>query len=608
MGLVRITVNVNPAVAVKITAIVATILTIFFQDLMLVFTDALRNGTASYVLTIPFIFAYLAYRKRKMLGAVVPLSGKAQSRNIRHLASIAGILLTTTAVLLYWYGSYTFTPLGYHMFALPLFAVGLCLFLFNAQTLRQLVFPVAFLFFLVPPPSQIVSILGVIIFATFIAYIARNGLWRKIALLIIGIPIIFLLNTVRLTTMLLIGDYYNNDLALQMFRLLGDWILLFVGTLLLLIISERTFKTHIFAKPTKKCLQCNPKPLRDQDHCRGCGRILRPATAKLRKSDIAKLAAIFLVASLLLTIHIPVFTLTQGAPIIAINTPSGQQFSAQILPQTDQYALTFLYRNIESEAQAKLDLSLVYLYTPLNQSSEPIWASVEIAPTQSYLHPWETDLVAPKVSQIDLQDIQLTQNPQIISRYFVFNYAATNKTQAVLYWFDTTAFMVNLTSQEKHVKISLIAYPQSIDQSALAKVELQLVTLATAIANYWQQIKTWSQITLFISQNGITLSTATAISLCLTIIYYEVETGKRRKASIVATGKLASPSREIVKAVQETKKPATLENVSATLRKTVAQRMTTKQLEQRLGELEKGGIIRSSVYSRNDEPVQTWKT
>lgn len=608
MGLVRITVNVNPTVAVRIVAIVAAILTIFFQDLMLVFTHALQNGTASYVLTIPFIFAYLVYRKRKMLGAVVPLSGQAQPRNIRYLASIAGILLTTTAVLLYWYGSYTFTQLEYHMFALPLFAAGLCLFLFNTQTLRQLIFPVAFLFFLVPPPSQIVSILGVIIFATFIAYIGRNGLWRKIALLIIGIPIIYLLNIVRLTTRLLIGDYNNNDLALQTFRLLGDWILLFVGTLLLLIISERTFKTHTFAKPTKKCLQCNSKPLRDQDYCRGCGRILRPATAKLHKSDIPKLAAIILVAGLLLTIHIPVFALTQVPPIVAINTPSGQQVSAQILPQTDQYALTFLYRDTESEAQAKLDMSLVYLYTPLNQSNEPIWALVEIAPTQSSLHPWETDLVAPKVRQIDLQDIQLTQNPQIISRYFVFNYAATNKTQAVLYWFDTTAFMINLTSQEKHVKISLIAYPQSIDESALAKVELQLVTLATAIANYWQQIKTWSQITLFISQNGITLSTATAITLCLTIIYHEVETRKRRKASIIATGKLASPSREIVKAVQETKKPATLENVSATLRKTVAHRITTEQLEQRLGELEKNGIIRSSVYSRNDEPVQTWKT
>jgi exosortase/archaeosortase family protein len=607
MGLVRITVNLYPVVAVKIAAIVGAILTIFFQDLMLVFTDALRNGIASYVLTIPFIFAYLVYRKRKMLGAVVPLCSKAQPRNIRQLASIAGILLTTTAVLLYWCGSYTFTPLEYHMFALPLFAAGLCLFLFNPQTLRQLLFPVAFLFFLVPSPSQIVSILGVIMFATFITYMARNGLWRKIALLIFGIPIILLLNIVRLTTMLLIGDYYNN-LALQMFRLLGDWILLFAGTLLLLIISERTFKTHIFAKPTEKCLQCNPKPLRDQDYCRGCGRMLQPATAKLLKSDLAKLVAIILVASLLLTIHIPVFTLTQGPPIVAINAPSGQQVSAQILPQTDQYALTFLYRNIESEAQAKLDMSLVYLYTPLNQSSGPILASVEIAPTQLYLHPWETDLVAPKVSQIELRNIQLTQNPQIISRYFVFNYAAANQTQAVLYWFDTTVFMLNLTSQEKHVKISLIAYPQSIDESTLATVELQLVTLATAVANYWQQIKTWSQVTLFISQNGITLSTATAITLCFTIVYYELETGKRRKASMVATGKLASPSREIVKAVQETKKPATLENVSATLRKTVAQRMTTEQLEQRLGELEKRGIIRSSVYSRNDEPVQTWKT
>lgn len=168
--------------------------------------------------------------------------------------------------------------------------------------------------------------------------------------------------------------------------------------------------------------------------------------------------------------------------------------------------------------------------------------------------------------------------------------------------------MVNLTSQEKHVEISLIAYPQSIDQSVLAKVELQLVTLATAIANYWQQIKTWSQITLFIAQKGITLSTATAITLCLTIIYYEVEAGKRRKASLVASGKLASPSREIVRAVQETKKPATLENVAVTLRKSVAQRMTTEQLRQRLAELEKRGIIRSSVYSLDDGPLQTWKT
>jgi DNA-binding HxlR family transcriptional regulator len=59
---------------------------------------------------------------------------------------------------------------------------------------------------------------------------------------------------------------------------------------------------------------------------------------------------------------------------------------------------------------------------------------------------------------------------------------------------------------------------------------------------------------------------------------------------------------------QDSKKPATLENVAATLQKSTEEKITTEQLEQRLQELEKTGIINSSVYSQNDEPIQTWKT
>lgn len=87
--------------------------------------------------------------------------------------------------------------------------------------------------------------------------------------------------------------------------------------------------------------------------------------------------------------------------------------------------------------------------------------------------------------------------------------------------------MVNSTLQEKYVQISFIAYPQSMGE--LPAVERQLVTLATAITDYWQPIETWSETTLFISQNGIALLTATAIAIALTIIYYEVEARKRKK-------------------------------------------------------------------------------
>jgi exosortase len=659
--------------ALKIAVIVTATLTVFFQDLTLIFTDALHNETTSYILAIPFIFVYLIYRKRKMLRAVMPLSNKEQPGNIRHLASIAGILLAATAVLLYWYGLCTFTPVEYHMFSLPLFTAGLCLVLFNPQTLRQLAFPTALLFFLVPPPPAILhsagstlqvlsaeasnaivnvfhipstltsengnplititrlngstipfsvdiagsgmyTLIGFTLFAAFIAYITRDKLWKKTALLIIGIPTVYLLNILGITVTLFIGYNSDSDLALQTFQLLGGWILILLGTLLLLTISEKAFKTHIFAKPAEKCLQCNPKPRPDREYCRACGRIVRPATAKLHKSDMAKLGAIILVAGLLITIQAPVFAMTQGLPIITISTPSGRQSSTQILPQTDQYKLTFIYRDTDFEALAKQDMSLIYLYAPLNESREPVWASLEIATSQSSLHPWETSLITSsqsqdtqhKVRQIDLRDIQLTQNPPIISHYFVFNYTATNQTQAVLYWFETTTFMVNSTLQEKHVQISLIAYPQTM--SELPEIERQLVTLATAITDYWQPIETWSETTLFISQNGIALSTATAIAIALTIIYYEVEARKRKETSLIATGKLTNSSREIVKAVQKSKKPATLENVAATLQKSTEEKITTEQLEQRLQELEKTGIINSSLYSRNDEPIQTWKT
>jgi exosortase/archaeosortase family protein len=582
--------------------IVSATLIVFFQDLTLIFADALRNGTTSYVLVIPIIFAYLVYRKRKMLGAVMPLSGKEKPWNIRHLASLAGILLATTAVLIYWHGSTTSTPLEYHMFTLPVFAASLCLILFNPQTLRQMAFPIAFLFFLMPLQTEIESVLGFVIFVTLVAYMVRDKLWKKIAFLIAGIPLIYALNMVGINLALFTGYYYSSDLALQMLRLLSSWTLIFLGTLLLLIAFEKAFKTHIFAEPAEKCLLCNPKKLTNQDYCRGCGRMLRSATAKLHKSDVAKLAAIIILAGLLVTVQTPVFALMQGPPIVAINTPSGQQVSTGILPQTDQYNLTFQYKVTESNPSAGQDMSFVYQYAPLGNSNENIRAILEIAPTSASFYKWENQ---PKIVQIDLRDIELTQSPQVIGRLFVFNYTVADQTQAVLYWFEAAGFMVNSTSQGENVRISLIAIPQSMDE--LPNVENQLVTLAKAITNYWQPIKTWSQITLIMSRNGVALSTATATTLAVTIFYFEAETRKRKKASIIAIGKLAVPSREIVKAVQETEKPATLENISKTLRKSVEPRIATGQLEQRLEELEEAGVINGSISSQNDEPTQTWK-
>jgi exosortase len=656
------------------TLIVAT-LALFGQDLAIIFIDALQSETTSYILAIPFLFAYLIYRKRKMLRAVIPLENKNQSKETRHLPAIAGILLSVTAILLYWHGSHTFTPLEYHVLALPIFVAGLILLIFNPQTLRQLAFPICFLIFLIPPPSEILyalgatlsvvsaeasnaivnalgipstitseygnptiivtrsdgttipftvdiacsgiySLIGFLIFAVFIAYIIRDKPWKKFALILVGLPLIYLLNITRITIILILGYHYGEALALQAFHLLGGWILIFLGTLLLLAISEKIFKTQIFANTAQDCSLCNPKPKTKQDFCHSCGRILKPQALRIRKVDITKMVAITASIILLMSIQAPVFALTEASPLIIIDTPSGQQFSTTILPQVPDYTLIFWYRDTEFEEKAKQDMSLIYFYSPINQSKEPVWVAIEIASTLSSLHRWETCLITwpltkgyqPKVTQIELKDIQLTENPPIISRYFVFQYIATNKTQAVLYWYETATFTVNSTSQQKHVKISLITYPESIED--LPNIENQMIPLATAITNYWQPIKAWSQITMLISQNGANLATATSAILIATLIFYHLENRRQRRANTNAYQKLSMQNKQVVDAVRQTGKTTTptLGNIAKNVRKAIGKNINKTQLLQELSELEKLDIIKSVISNQQDEPIQTWKT
>jgi exosortase len=656
---------------------VATIATIalFSQDLTIIFTDALQSETTSYILAIPFLFAYLIYRKRKMLRAVIPLENKNQPKETRHLSAIAGILLSVTAILLYWHGSYTFTPLEYHMLSLPIFAAGLTLILFNPQTLRQLAFPVAFLLFLMPPPNEILytfgatlsvisseaanrivnlfgipstitsesgnptiiitrpdgtpmsftvdiacsgiySLIGFIIFAVFVAYIIRDKPWKKLALVLIGIPLIYLLNIVRITIILTLGYHYGEDLALQVFHLLGGWILIFLGTLLLLFISEKIFKTQIFSNPAEKCPECNPKPQSNQSFCFACGRIFKPDDIIIHKTDVARIAAIVACIILLLSIQAPVFTFAQTRPIVLINTPSGQQASTEFLPEISGYSLYFDYRDTQFEALAKQDMALIYYYLPINESKDLIWVTVEMASTLSSLHRWEVCLITWPIShgrpaeatQILLEDVQLTQNPPIISRYFVFKYTATNDTQAVLYWFETTVFTVNSTSRQENVKISLIAYPES--PSDLRNIENQMIAIGGAITGYWQPIKTWSQITILISENGLTFAAISSTLIAVIILLYALETRRQRKTNAIVHQKLSGPNKQIIDVLREAEKTTTptFDNVAKTYQKTTDKHLDKKQLLNKLYELEKTGVIKSTITSRQDEPVQIWRT
>jgi len=464
--------------------------------------------------------------------------------------------------------------------------------------------------------SGIYSLIGFIIFAAFIAYIIRDKPWKKLTLLLLGVPIIYLFNIIRITIILLIGYQFGEETALQTFHLLGGWILIFIGTLLLLTISEKIFKTQIFFKSTEKCLECCPKPQSNQRFCLTCGRIANPPSVAFKRSDLVKMVAIASAIILLVSIQMPVFALTQGPPIVIVNTPSGQQISTSILPEIAGYNLYFSYRDREFEEIAKQDMALVYSYVPIEPSNKPIYVVIEIAQTRSSLHPWETCLITwpathgyqPSVTQIELKDIQIIQNPPIISRFFVFNYTATNQTQAVLYWFESAIFTANTTSQQKHVKISLITYPENPNDLPL--IEKQMVTIGTAIASYWEPIKTWSQIAMLLSQQGAYLALTVSALLIPLVILYILQERKQRKANTAAYQKLSNQNKQIIDAVLETEKTTTptLKAIATTYENKKTQPIEEQELLQKLLEAEKIGIIKSHIANKHDNPTQIWKT
>jgi len=336
------------ALAIKTAAIILAVLALYNQDLAAVINDAVRSETTSHTLAIPFLFTYLIYRKRKMLGAAVSIERPTLERKTIHTKEVASILLCLTSFLLYWRGSYTFKPLEIHILSLPIFMAGLVLAIFNSETLKVLAFPIGFLVFLTPPPleafytfgtilstissevaytflkmfglpvdltmqygpptlvlnlqsgasipfavdlacSGMYSLIGFTIFSAFVSYISRGKLWKKAVTFLVGLPLMYLLNVARIVFLVLIGYTYGAEAALQAFHLLGGVALTFVGTMILLVLSEKAFKLQIFAsEKASSCQFCQTSVGNVGDSCIGCGRLLRENHVKISISDAIK--------------------------------------------------------------------------------------------------------------------------------------------------------------------------------------------------------------------------------------------------------------------------------------------------------------------------------
>jgi hypothetical protein len=203
--------------------------------------------------------------------------------------------------------------------------------------------------------------------------------------------------------------------------------------------------------------------------------------------------------------------------------------------------------------------------------------------------------------------VQTQANPPIVSRYFAFQYRSTNQTQVVLYWYETATFTVNGTSQQKHVKMSLVTYPKSPE--GVKEAENLLLPIATAINDHWQPIKTWTTIALAISQNGLALSAATT-ALLTALILYRLFLDQQDKTSLARLyAKLPQQTQQLITAVQNAQKqrsPTTSE-VATELEKLTQTPVPQTWLTEKLAETKNAGLIKQKITNNADTPAITWK-
>jgi exosortase/archaeosortase family protein len=556
---------------------------IYNQDFIILIKESLYNDISNYILIIPFILAFIIYRLRYRLIASIYFEEKNEVLIFGfRISHIIGILLCIIALFINVYGSYNFRALEIHIFSLPIFITGIVLINFNYRTLKILLFPILFTLLLIPPPIQtlqqiglnfsvynskiayfllnlvnmqvdlmysydvptlslttstgvinfvidlacsgIYTLTGFIIFSLFTSYISEGRLIKKIILFLIGIPLFSFLNIIRITLTVIIGDLYGLTRASEIFHMFGGWAFVFIGTILLLFISDKFLNIKIFTLINDSCEHSNLS--QNDAYCEVCGKVITIPEKKVKIADFFKyfvLIALFLSVQ---AIEAPIFSLTEGSTQVFNKNPFGQEEINQILPEIPGYNLSFAFRDAEFEALSGQNASLFFRY--YNESkSRSIWVGIEIGETKTCLHPWEVCLVEypdylgqrDKVISLNLKDVHLIENPPISGRYFSYKDLRSNRTEVVLYWYSKSLYKFNDEYFSMWNKISVIGNTYNI--SEYREIEQDLFPIAVEVINYWEPIKEWSWITLVMAKNAPIYIAFLFIPIML-ILFYEI--------------------------------------------------------------------------------------
>jgi exosortase/archaeosortase family protein len=465
--------------------------------------------------------------------------------------------------------------------------------------------------------SGIHGLITFVVLSIFLAYLVRDKPWKKIALVLTGLPLIYVLNILRISTLLAVGYNYGEDIAQTLFHSISGLAFTFIGALILILVAQKLLKTNFSKTQTPQgCLNCSSSQDVKSSFCQSCGKHLKNTGLKLMKRDVAKIGVVAAIIVLLLLVQAPISALVKAPTNLLDQLRLEQEPSTRILPLVSNCSLQFEYRDTDFEQQTGQDGTLTYSYTSADPSQDKMWIVLEIADGTSSLHDWAYCLITwplnqgeeASVTQLNLKDVQIMQNPPIIARVFAFRWNNYNNAQVVVYWRETLAFTSNNETQQKNVQVSLSIYPNQPEQ--ITQTEDTLQKLAESIAAYWEPLRTWTPVALLLSKNANILAASSTAALAL-VIPLEVLKKRYKTAGRKAVySKIADEDKRILAALGrlQRKNLSTPSNLKPAFQKLNNLDIDEQTLENRLQDLSKIGLAYPTIRNVEDDPVLVWKT
>ena len=563
---------------VKASVIAIAVALIYMQDLAIVFSNALVFSSANitnYILVIPFLIAYVAYRKRKM---IIAHAVEHRAKAFR-LDDAIGLTLVFVALMLYIYGSLTLYAMEYHIYSIPVLVAGLTALLFNLKVLRHSIFAIAILAYLQPPPAELLSeiagdlswisatlaesmlkayglnvalqvdygapalvvskgdaqtpffvgepssglfsTIGLSLFALIAAYIARGAIWKRVVMYVIGFPIFFMLNALRISIILLLWYHYGEQVS-ETFHAMSGSIMAVPGTLAILIIGERLLKVRISIAGSrsdagsKGCEYCQTSRSMNEHVCFICSRLL--ASIKLDGRSIARF---FLIAVIVASMFAVNASQVQAQSSLASRVAAFDMLSIDgrekdtvgiFLPEIDGYRLEYSYRDQRVEKVLRQDAALAYRYVKLEPSTSKedgtpaeirrlmqpsVYAAVQISTGK---HRWEDSMLIypskvgrPTAEVLELKDAQLDKDSK--ARFFVYIRPGQKNAEAVLYWFERVPLKFGDSYENRNIQIVFWSYMNTLARNGFIKDENDVngaeefyLSIAKPVKAYWKSI------------------------------------------------------------------------------------------------------------------------